>query len=277
MLAETIGERHTGLPDKLEEAAKYIEDQFASSGYQPRRQTFEAGGVNCANVEVIIEGTGEKASEIIVVGAHYDSAIGSPGANDNGSGVAALLELAGLRQDAAAARTVRFVAFTNEEPPYFNTPQMGSMVYAKKCRRNGDRIVGMLSLETMGYYSDEPGSQTFPMPLQFFYPSTGNFIGFVGDTQSGRFIHRVVSRFRFHASIPSEGAVPLRYTHGAGWSDHWSFWQEGYPAIMVTDTALFRYPHYHEPGDLPDQIDYDRLTLVVVGLADVLQDLLNPK
>ncbi|MEA3275961.1 MAG: M28 family peptidase, partial [Pseudomonadota bacterium] len=198
--------------------------------------------------------------------------IGSPGANDNGSGVAAVLELARLLAGRALARTVRFVAFVNEEPPFSYTPEMGSLVHARAARDRGDRIQAMLSLETIGHYSDRPGSQRYPYPLSLFYPDTADFIGFVGNLGSRQLVRSAVQSFRRHAFFPSEGAAVPAWVKGVGWSDHWSFWQAGYPAIMVTDTAFFRYAHYHSAGDTPEKIDYARTARVVEGLASVIAD-----
>ena len=175
------------------------------------------------------------------------------------------------------ARTLRFVAFVNEEPQYFQTPQMGSFVYAARCQSRGDRIEAMISLETIGYYSNEPRSQGYPAPgLGFLYPRTGNFIAFVGNVASRSLLRNVIGEFRRYAQIPSEGGALPAMIPGVGWSDQWSFWQHGYPGIMVTDTAPFRYPHYHAATDTPDKLDYDSMTRVVVGLEKVIHHLANP-
>ena len=202
--------------------------------------------------------------EIVLVGAHYDSVFGAPGANDNGSGVAALLALARRFAGKQTHHTLRFVAFVNEEPPYFQTSQMGSFVYAGRCKARGDRIAAMISLETIGYFSDAPRSQTYPVAvLGAFYPKVGNFIGIVGDVRSRWLVRRAIAEFRKDGKIPTEGAALPAFIAGVGWSDQWSFWQHGYPGIMITDTAPFRYPHYHEATDTPDKLDYDRFALVV--------------
>jgi len=224
------------------------------------------------NIEVEVPG-GAGADEVIIVGAHYDSVLGAVGANDNGSGVAAVLELARLFRDARPARTVRFVAFVNEEPPFYRSEQMGSRVYARRSRERRDHIVAMLSLETIGYYSDEPGSQLYPFPLRFFYPSTGNFLALVANLGSRGLLHEALASFRRNAQFPSEGVAAPAFIPGVDWSDHWSFWQESYPALMVTDTALYRYPHYHTLQDTPDKLDYERLARVVMGLHGTLRDL----
>lgn len=271
-LAGGIGERNVFNPAKLEAAADYIANAFAAAGYQVMRQTYEASGELCENLSVQLDGS-RYPDEIVVVGAHYDSVSGSPGANDNGSGVAALLALARDWAGRKPARTLRFVAFVNEEPPFFQTEQMGSLVYAKECRKRGERIVAMISLECIGYYSDAPGSQKYPPPIGLFYPSAGNFIGFVGNVAHRKLVRRCVSTFRKSAQFPCEGGALPEVLPGINWSDHWSFWQVGYPAVMVTDTAPFRYPHYHAASDTPDKLDYARLARVVSGLSAVIEDL----
>ena len=164
----------------------------------------------------------------------------------------------------------------NEEPPYFLSGEMGSLVYARRCKERGDKISAMISLETIGYFSDAPHSQTYPSPgLGLFYPKVGNFIGFVSNVKSRALLRRVITLFRKHAKIPSEGASLPAFIPGVSWSDQWSFWQHGYPAIMVTDTAPFRYPYYHSSNDTPDKLDYDRFTLVVSGMEKVIEELTN--
>ncbi len=270
-LAGQIGERNMNRYPQLLAAADLIEASFTSAGLTPRRDSYELRGRACHNFEAEIRGA---SPEILVVGAHYDSVFGCPGANDNGSGVAALLALARRFAGKPARQTLRFVAFVNEEPPYFQTEEMGSFVYARRCKQRGDRITGMISLETIGYFSDAPGSQKYPAPgLGFFYPNKGNFIGFACDTRSASLLRATVSAFRKAGKLPCEGASLPAIVPGIGWSDHWSFWQCGYPAIMVTDTAPFRYPHYHEPTDTPDKLDYDRFALVVSGMESVIAEL----
>jgi len=269
-LADVIGERNVlRHPKQLAEAADWIEAEWKKSGYEVKRQTYEVSGVACCNLEVEIHGT-TLPEEIVVIGAHYDSVVGTAGANDNGSGVATVLALAKRFSQHKTDRTLRFVMFVNEEPPYFQTAQMGSWVYARRCRQRNENITAMLTPETIGYYSDQPGSQRYPSPMDQFYPSTGNFIGFVGNTGSAALVRQVVAAFRQHEPFPSEGGAPPEAIPGVGFSDHWSFWQEGYPGVMVTDTAMFRYPHYHHAEDTPDKIDFDRMARVVRGLEKVM-------
>jgi Zn-dependent M28 family amino/carboxypeptidase len=163
------------------------------------------------------------------------------------------------------------VLFVNEEPPHFKTVRMGSLVYAKRLRQSGEQVLGMLSLETLGYYSDAEGSQHYPPPLGLLYPQRGNFIAFVGLTSSRAFVRETIGSFRAHTPFPSEGGTAPGFIQGVDWSDHWSFEQVGIPALMVTDTAPFRYPHYHTHADRPQAIDHDRLARVVDGLADVIR------
>jgi hypothetical protein len=258
---------------ELEASARYIERTFEGHGYSVDTQRIATPAGEVRNVEVEVRGAA-LASEIIVVGAHYDSVVGAVGANDNGSGVAAVLELARLFREAKPARTLRLVAFVNEEPPFFRTNQMGSRAHSQRSKERGENIVAMLSLETIGYYSDKPGSQRYPFPLGFFYPSTGNFIAFVSNLSSRALLHEVIASFRRHADFPSEGVAAPAFIPGVDWSDHWSFWKEGYLALMVTDTAPYRYPYYHTAQDTPDKVDYERTARVVTGLQRMLSELL---
>jgi len=270
-LAGRIGERNVWRHDSLEAAAAYLAAELRSAGYRVAEQPFTANGSRVCNLEAEIRGTRQPV-EIVIVGAHYDSVIGSPGANDNASGCAALIEIARLLAARRPERTLRLVFFVNEEPPFFKTDLMGSVVYANRCRERNEKIVAMYSLETIGFYSNAPGSQHYPFPLGLFYPDTGNFIGFVGNLRSRKLVRQSLQAFRSTTKFPSEGLVaPLPLT-GIDWSDHWSFWQAGYPAVMVTDTALFRYSHYHTGQDLPQRLDYDQLARVTAGLARMVAD-----
>jgi Zn-dependent M28 family amino/carboxypeptidase len=270
-LAGEIGERNMWHYPQLNAAADFIENSFSRAGLQTRRDSYDMRGQACHNIEGEISGA---RPEILLIGAHYDSVFGSPGANDNGTGVAATLALAQRFADRKPEHTLRFVAFVNEEPPYFLSDEMGSFIYAGRCKARGEKISAMISLETIGYFSDTPHSQTYPSPgLGLFYPKVGNFIGFVSNVHSRALLRRVVALFRKHAKIPSEGAALPAFIPGVSWSDQWSFWRYAYPGIMVTDTAPFRYPHYHSSSDTPDKLDYDRFTLVVSGMQKVIEDL----
>lgn len=279
VLAGDIGERHLGAPKSLRAAAFWIESTLGPSnmGYTVERERFEVDGEEVWNVVAELSG-GDKAGEIVVIGAHYDTVPGSPGANDNGTGVAALLSLANSFSGEKPARTLRFVAFVNEEPPYFQTDRMGSVVHAKRLAQQGARVAAMISLETMGYYSESPGSQQAPPgvpPGQF--PETGNFIALVGNPESKGLVDAAEAAFRQAGGkvVPVAAVLP-ETIEGVGWSDHWSFWRAGYPALMATDTAPFRYGHYHLPTDTPDRVDYERLADVAKGLRAVIESLANP-
>jgi hypothetical protein len=271
-LAGSIGERNLWRYPALDAAATYIRDSFAAAGYTVAEQPYAVGGRAVRNLEVVHAGT-DRSEETVVIGGHYDTVPGSPGANDNATGVAAVLELARLLAGRELERTLRLVAFVNEESPFSYTEHMGSLVYARRLAARGERVVAMLSLETIGYYSEQAGSQRYPPPLGLFYPSTGNFVGFVANTSSRGLVRRAIASFRRHARFPSEGTAAPGWVPGIAWSDHWSFWQVGYPAVMITDTAPFRYPQYHSPSDRPDIVDYARLARVVAGLARVALDL----
>lgn len=268
-LATVIGTRHLWRAGSLARTADFIESGLAAIGYAVRRQTYHVDGKPVSNLEASLEGT-ERPEECLVVGAHYDTIEGCPGANDNGTGIAATLELARRFAARPQARSIRFVAFVNEEPPYFQTSRMGSYVYAAAARARGDRIVGMMSMETIGYYSDEPGSQQYPSPLSTLFPDVGNFIGVVGNLESRAFVEQIRRAFEAHSTFPIQAAAIPSDVAGAGWSDHWSFWEAGYPAVMITDTAPFRYPWYHTPQDTAEKIVYDKLGLVIDGFEQVV-------
>jgi len=273
-LSTTIGERNLERKGSLQATENYLRRVLAQSGYSATETTYTVGDQSACNLEADLRGS-EASAGIIVVGAHYDSVTGTVGANDNASGVAATLELARLLKDVRPRRSIRFVFFVNEEPPYFQTPQMGSLVYARQLRQNAVPVVAMISLETIGYYSDTPGSQKYPPLFSWFYPNRGNFIGFVGNTESRALAIKAVRQFRESVAFPSEGVSAAASLPGIGWSDHWSFWQQGYPAIMITDTAPFRYPYYHTTSDTADKLDFGRMARIVDGLQSVVIGLAN--
>lgn len=272
VLAGQIGERHLGRQESLQAAAEYIRSVWAAQGFSVREEAFEAWGRRCANLVVELRGA-SRPEEILLVGAHYDTVPGSPGANDNGSGVALLLEMSRALKETAPARTLRFVAFTNEEPPSFYSEQMGSRVHAREAKRRGEKIVAMLSLETLGYYSSRPGSQSYPPPFSLFYPSTGNFVVVVGNLSSRRLVVNFMRAFMESTDFPLEGVATFSWIPGVNWSDHWSFWREGYPAVMLTDTAPFRYPAYHSPGDTPSRIIWPEFARASHGIIAAVRRL----
>jgi Peptidase family M28 len=266
--------------DELEKSARYIETTLESYGYAVNRQSFDAddfvaGSKSVRNIEVVIEPRdGTSAPETLVVGAHYDSAGGAPGANDNGTGTAAVIELARLLGDlkGSATRRIRLVLFVNEEPPYFQTEEMGSLQYASALAARNERVVAMYSLETLGYYSSESGSQRYPFPFGLLYPDRGDFVAFVGMLDVRPLLRASIGSFRSHTQFPTIGGVAPASIRGIDWSDHWAFAQQGFPAIMLTDTALFRYPDYHTPTDTPDKVDMEKLARVVKGIERMIRD-----
>ena len=270
-LSEEIGERHFENPGSLDKAADYIMYELFAAGLRPVRQSYDDDTYH----NVIAEISGSKnPEEIIIVGAHYDTVWLSPGANDNASGVAAMLEisrnLAGLNPE----RTIRFVAFTNEEQPFAGSEEMGSMIYARHMREQGENIIGMYSLEMLGYYSDDPGSQSYPPPLSWFYPDWANFIAFVSNIQSGRFLWQSLKAFRHHSDFPVQGLImPEKLVPDIRRSDHASFWDNDYPAVMVTDTAEFRNIHYHTVGDTIRTLNMKKMAEVTAGFTLMLASL----
>lgn len=272
-LAGRIGERNSVHYEALQQAAAYIERELGALGYAVDVQRWmSAGGQEFRNVEASIAAA-DSTGGVVVVGAHYDSNRGTPGADDNATGVAAVLELARILRNDTPSRAIRLVAFANEEVPFFGTPDQGARRYVAALRERGDDVRSMLSIETIGYYVTGPGSQRYPPPLDRFYPDTGNFIGFVGDLRSRSLVHEAIGAFRRHTPFPSHGAAAPASIPGVGWSDHEAFWAAGIPAVMITDTAPFRNPYYHTRGDTPDRIDYQRMTYVVDGLAAVVRQL----
>jgi hypothetical protein len=275
-LSMTIGERNMHRAASLLAATDYLRSNLVQAGYAVGEHTYTIDGTAATNLEAELSGI-DHDSELIVVGAHYDSVLGTVGANDNASGVAATLELARLLKGARLRRTVRFVFFVNEEPPYFQTERMGSLVYARQLRRDGIPVSAMISLETIGFYSDAAGSQQYPALLSLFYPSRGNFVGFVGNSESRDLVRRATRRFRESAPFPSEGVAAPATLPGVGWSDQWSFWEQEYPAIMITDTAIFRYPCYHTPLDTLDKVDFQKMARVVDGVRNVVASLADER
>jgi len=271
MLAGNIGERNVFHSAALNDAALYIESEWGRQGYAVRRLPYEVSGLCCANLEVVRNGN-TRQREILLIGAHYDSAQGSPGANDNASGVAALLEISRAFAAIEPAMMIRFVAFVNEEPPFFMSGQQGSMVYAKAARHRGDAIRLMVSLETIGWYNNQPGSQHYPPPFNLFYPDRANFIGMVSDFRSKATMRRLAQAFRAYSDFPMETVATFRLVPGVTWSDHRSFWRQGYQAVMITDTAPYRYPHYHAAEDTPDKLAYAEFARVTLGLRAAFVD-----
>jgi hypothetical protein len=277
---ETIASREHNVRHfaELEKVAVYLETTLGDHGYKVGRQEYTVAGKAVRNIDAVVEPPAHVADpEVIVVGAHYDSAQNAPGANDNGSGTAAVLEMARLLKDlqGQSRKRIRFVLFVNEEPPYFMTNDMGSLRYARLLAERKERVTAMYSLETLGFYSDEPGSQKYPVPFGMMFPDVGNFVSFVGLSNSRQLVHQTMQSFRSHTAFATIGGVAPVIVRGIGWSDHWSFGQYGFQGVMVTDTAVFRYPHYHEPTDTPDKVDVERLARITKGMERVVRDLVR--
>jgi Zn-dependent M28 family amino/carboxypeptidase len=253
----------------------YLTEQLTSMGAEPVEHPFDVDGQRFVNLEVVASRTvsAGREPECIVVGAHYDTVFGTPGADDNASGVAALLEMVLQLKGQRSERALKFVFFPNEEPPFFPDAGMGSAAYAAALRRDGVRVHVMLSLEMLGYYSDAPGSQHYPPGLAVFYPKRGNFIGFVSNLRSRKRMAAVKRAFQKSSNFPCESLAAPEWTVVVGLSDHRSFWSQGFPALMVTDTAFMRNPHYHRSTDTAETLDYARFAQVTQGLVDAVRRL----
>lgn len=270
-LAGEIGSRGYLQHDALKKTADYIKSEFAEYGYSIAVQPYDYKGRTYENISVEKKGT-LLPEKIIVIGAHYDTVTGTPGADDNASGIAGLLELARLLADIRLDKTLQFVAFALEEPPLFRSRFMGSYVYAAGLKHQDKDIEGMICLEMIGYFADKPGSQVFPLPFfRWIYPDQGNFITLVSNIGSKGFLNRIESGFKKGTGLPVETLSTISIVPGVDFSDHRSFWKFGYDAVMVTDTSFYRNPQYHGPGDVPQILDYERMTEVVLGLKSAIE------
>ena len=270
MFAETIGPRSHRDPKNLAAAAEFITRSFESSGYSVTVQPYEADGLPVRNIIAERRGT-EQPDRVLIVGAHYDTVEGTPGADDNASGVAVLLELARQHAQARFRKTVRFVAFTLEEPPFFRSRHMGSRAYARSLKAKGEQVEAMVCLEMVGYYSNEESSQSFPFFwLRWRYPTRGNFLTVVSNSASQALQAQVFDALKAQMALPVEAFTGPWWIPGVDLSDHGSFWKEGYPAVMLTDTAFYRNPHYHQSTDRPETLDYGAMTELVQGMSGVL-------
>jgi Zn-dependent M28 family amino/carboxypeptidase len=270
-LIERFHPRDFGHPENLSLAARYLADRFRRTGAAVCEQTFEAAGAAYSNV---VAAFGPETRDVVVVGAHYDVAGEMPGADDNASGVAGLLELADLLAVTSLSRRVEVVAYALEEMPFFSTGQMGSAVHARSLRSAGRRVRAMLCLEMIGCFSDEPGGQRFPFSaLRLLYPGRGNFIAVVGNLGGVGLVRRVKGAMRSASDLPVRSINAPALVPGVDLSDHMSFWRQGDPAVMITDTAFYRNPRYHTEGDVPETLDYRRMARVVDGLRRAVLDL----
>ncbi len=275
-LTETIGVRSVQTPANLAAAGAYIRREFEQLGDSVELQTYRADGLDVSNIIVERKGAGRPDS-VLVVGAHYDTVWCTPGADDNASAVAVMIETARLLKSDGLRDTVRFVAFTCEEPPHFFTDTMGSRVYAKRCRSRNENLTGMLCLEMVGYFSDEPGSQNVPAAFTLLTgreaPKQGNFLAAAGNLNSQDLASGFEQGFARFSELPLisfclPGSVPEIQL-----SDNSSFWDQGYPALMITDTSFLRNPNYHEPTDRIETLDFDRMAQVACGCAGAVRQL----
>lgn len=270
VLAGLIGPRHPGKPHTMDAAAAYVEKQLAASGGEMSRQTYTLPEMNVSNIILERRGT-TRADEIVIVGAHYDTVPETPGADDNASAVAMLIEVARLLAGVKTKRTVRFVSFPCEEPPNFYTQTMGSDQYARGCHERKEKIVGMICLEMVGYFSDDPESQRcpeeIPKLLRRFFPRRGDFLAAVGNMHSIPLVLQFRRGFKRKSNMRLYSINLPEKVHSIRLSDHSSFWDYGFPALMVTDTSFFRNPNYHKASDLPATLNYPKMAEGCCGVA----------
>jgi len=269
-LSVKIGERHLWKEGSLEKTVDYIESALTSSGYPVQRQTYLCYGKSVSNL--IVEKTGTE-KDVVVIGAHYDTVPGTPGADDNASAVAGLLELVRLHREAPNKKTLLFVAFVNEEPPCFGFSNMGSMVHAKSLKEAGHPVEVMISLEMIGFFRPER-IQNYPLPgMNLFYPKTADFIGVVGNFRSSKYVSLFKKGIRKHSAIDARSLTGPEFFGGINLSDNSSYWRHGYRAIMVTDTSFFRNQNYHQETDTMDTLNFEKMAEVVKGLHYTLSEM----
>jgi Zn-dependent M28 family amino/carboxypeptidase len=267
--------RDEGHPENLMQIAAYIQHAFSECSADVHLQTYEVNGREYSNV---IAAFGPDTAERIIVGAHYDTAGEQPGADDNASGVAGLIELAQLLNEVPLPIRVELAAYTLEEPPYFRTEFMGSAQHVKLLKQQNARVKMMFALEMIGYFNDAPGSQLYPLPLmKWFYSERGDFIAIVGQLLKGAAVRTVKRAMRRASPLPVYSLNAPASLPGVEFSDHVNFWDAGLPAVMITDTAFYRNEAYHSPLDRPERLDYQRMAMVVEGVYAAVLALANEK
>ena len=272
VLANQIGERNLHNKGSLQKTVDYIFEQMNRSSLDVNQLNFSFNGQSFSNIVAEKKGQ-EYEDQIIIIGAHYDTVEDSPGADDNATGIAGLLEMIRLFSDFDNKRTYRFVAFALEEPPFYGTSQMGSHVYAESCKQRNDNVLFMTSLEMLGYFLNKKNTQRYPEPdLARKHPNRGNFISVVGDPESKPLLKKVSNNISKFTTVPIELFIAHRGTPGANLSDHASFWKFGFRAIMITDTAFYRNPHYHKPDDTIDTIHFKKFSNLVYGLTKAYKE-----
>jgi len=251
--------------------ADYIAGEFRKAGAEVSEQTYEVKGKTYRN---IIGEFGPASASRIVIGAHYDACGDTPGADDNASGTAGLIELAHLLGQETWGKRIELVAYTLEEPPFFRTGNMGSARHAQRHRGNGVEIDGMISLEMIGYFSDEKGSQKFPsLLLKMFYPDTGNFIAVIGSYGDRRLVKQLKDSMRGATDLPVHAMCAPKSFPGLDFSDHLNYWNNDYSAAMITDTAFMRNGRYHSAHDTSETLDYERMSKVVLGVYEAVRQM----
>lgn len=269
-LTSTKKPRNYSNPDTLNEVALYLQSSFKELGVETSLQSFQAAGRTYQNV---IATLGPAKSPRIVIGAHYDVAGDQPGADDNASGVAGLLELARLLKDRAPQlkHRIDLVAYCLEEPPFFGSHEMGSAVHASSLKKAGVEVKLMMSLEMIGYFSEEEGSQNFPVAaLKYIYPTKGNFIAVVGEPLAVPLVLKIKNLMSENSRINVQFINAPRSLPGVDLSDHRNYWDQGYPAVMLTDTAFFRNPNYHTAQDRIETLNFQKMAEVVEGVYGVV-------
>jgi hypothetical protein len=275
MFSETFHPRSDQFPENLDRAAAYVRSEFLAAGGRVAEQEFEWGGDNYRNV---IASFGPEEGPRVVVGAHYDAVSDTPGADDNASGVAGLLELGRMLMKEPPQGRVDLVAFTFEEPPHFRTDEMGSAHHAASLKSARVQLRGMICLEMIGYFSQAQGSQGYPLSLlKLVYPDRGDFIAVVGNTAQSGLTRKVKSAMMSASDLPVYSLNAPSFVPGIDFSDHLSYWAHGYPAVMVTDTAFYRNRAYHDVDDTWDRLDYESLGKVVQGVFAAVRDIVAIK
>lgn len=272
-ISDILSPRSWQHKEKLELTAGYIAEEWRLAGIETEQQVFETGQGEYKNV---FSAYGPDTEEVIVVGAHFDAEGTNPGADDNASGVAGLIELGKSLKGAELKTRVLLVGFTLEEPPHFGTEEMGSWFFARALASSNKKVKAMISLEMIGYYSDEPGSQEYPSPLmRLFYPGEGNFIAVAANFKNIPLTRRVKRSLNSASAVPAYSINAPAALEGIDFSDHRNFWAEGYPAVMITDTAFYRNKAYHTAEDKPERLDYKRMAEVMSGVRQAVIDLAN--
>jgi hypothetical protein len=279
-LAMRIGERAVYQLPALTRARDYIRDYFVSQGLPTRLLNYKLAGYpertgQVYNIEAVLSSSQGNSKPVWIVGAHYDAAVGTPGADDNASAVAVLMELASLLKNTNLSADIRFVAFVAEEPPNFGTQNMGSYHYAQLLKQEGVPVAGMICLEMLGYFSDKPGSQLYPPFLARWYPDRGNFVTLAGNFGSRDLVRSFKREWNSHSSFPLESIILPGALSSIAQSDQLNFWDQGFPAVMLSDTAYLRNPNYHEATDRIETLNFSKMSQITQSLAQTLINILT--